>query len=256
MIVAGNTHVGNIRTNNEDAVFAAKIQDNIALLMVADGMGGHNAGEVASHETIEVISNEITGLSSETLQADAPHIIRRAIQKANMKVHALSKKNKTMRGMGTTVAMALLFAEGGFIGHMGDSRAYLYSQGAIVRLTKDHSYVQELLDLGKITEAEAQQHPRKNVITRAIGGGYEADADVTPFVWQKGDLILLCSDGLTNCVENSEMEKIITDHLQFDRDISNALCEALINAALYHGGTDNISVAVAWNTSFEGGHGR
>ena len=251
MIITARTHVGKIRTNNEDSIGISDKNQAVPFIMIADGMGGHNAGEVASANAVEIISKELEATAANEMETAPGSAIHRAIMKANLKVSALGHANKGMNGMGTTITLAVLMEERICIGHIGDSRAYLFHMGTLSCLTKDHSVVQELLDMGKITAEEARKHPQKNVITRALGVDYDVMEDYIEVPWEKSDVLFLCSDGLTNLVTDEEIQSEFRKRsLAPDWPAAHSLEEcmdALVELALRHGGNDNISVVAALN---------
>ncbi len=224
------------RQHNEDSVFVPE-HSEVALAVVADGMGGHKAGDTASAMAVEVIVNEIKrgGASPEKL-------IERAVQAANAAVYAASRKNSECRGMGTTAVVAMPFMSYYVAANIGDSRIYHFHDGVVTQVSRDHSYVQQLVDAGYITRAQAAVHPRRNVITKAIGTSDEENADIFRKEWQIGDMLLLCSDGLTSGLEDGDIARILSE----EKDLKEA-CERLVSEALYGGSTDNISVALILN---------
>ena len=224
------THKGNIRENNEDSIF---IGDYFAV--VADGMGGHNAGDVASRIIVESIENSFAEKSSEDITSKD---VKKAISDANKKVWSNAKRNPERKGMGSTATLAVFKGTKVFIGQVGDSRAYKYSDGELSQITKDHSYVQQLIDEGHISKIEAARHPQRNVITRAVGAHIDIETDFFAVDLKPGDIILLCSDGLISCVSDSDIENIL------NKDINSA-SDRLVKAALDCGGHDNISVVIA-----------
>ena len=244
---AGKTHVGKVRPNNEDSYYIPQ-RSQPPVVMIADGMGGHNAGEVASSEAIRLIAQSLEE-NMEELRTEPGSALRKAIYRANLNINALAQDNQAMRGMGTTITAAVLEEKAFTLGHIGDSRAYLYHRGKLHCLTRDQSVVQELVDMGKITRSQAQHHPQKNLITRALGAGYEVEADILENTWQAGDLLLLCSDGLNNFVTDDEMRRILAGCYQKDMDEASLeqLCDRLVTAALSRGGGDNITVVVAYH---------
>lgn len=224
------------RQHNEDSVFVPT-HCEVALAVVADGMGGHKAGDTASSMAVEVITNEIKrgGASPEEL-------IERAVKAANAQVYAASRKNSECRGMGTTAVIAMPFISHYVAANIGDSRIYHYHEGNVTQVSRDHSYVQQLVDAGYITKAQAAVHPRRNVITRAIGTSEDEIADIFRREWQPGDMLLLCSDGLTSGLEDGDIARIL-----FEEENLEEACKRLISEALYGGSTDNISVALILN---------
>lgn len=222
------TDTGRQRRANEDALLARP-----PLFVVADGMGGARAGEVASRIAIESFRSgpEAAG------EIDAGQALRRRIEEANARIHELSRRNVEQAGMGTTLTALLVGSDDVTLAHVGDSRAYLLRDGRLSRLTEDHSLVDELIRQGKITPEEAQEHPQRSVITRALGPEPEVRADVRVLQARAGDVYMLCSDGLTTMLEDSALERIIASHGSL-----RAAGEALLQAANEAGGRDNITV--------------
>nr|BAH89736.1 serine/threonine protein phosphatase [uncultured bacterium]BAH90546.1 serine/threonine protein phosphatase [uncultured bacterium] len=233
MDIVAESDVGRVRRNNEDAL-AYDADRGIAVL--ADGMGGLDAGEVASRIAVESIMGML-GSGLDRRVADLESLILRAVQAANADVCARGRASRV--DMGTTVVAWLLTAEGQcFIAHVGDSRAYRLRGSELRRLTTDHSMVQQMIDEGLLGEAEAQTAPNRNVITRALGLNLKLEVDVRSWVHRPGDLYLLCSDGLTDLVSEDEIGALLESH-------AGVLTEAatrLVNRANDAGGHDNVSV--------------
>ena len=233
MDIVAESDVGRVRRNNEDAL-AYDAGRGIAVL--ADGMGGLDAGEVASRIAV----NRIMELLAEGLAergANPEQLITRAVQAANLDVCTRGREKQV--DMGTTVVAWLLTAEGQcFIAHVGDSRAYRLRQGALQRLTSDHSMVQQMIDDGILGEAEALTAPNRNIITRALGLDVKVKVDVRSWVHMPGDLYLLCSDGLTDLIPEPEINALL-DELTGDMP---AAARELVSRANEAGGHDNISV--------------
>lgn len=231
----GRTDVGVVRTDNEDNYLL--IPDE-GLYIVADGMGGHAAGEVASEMAVRIIARELRDVARED-EERAADTLRTAIRRANEQIFQRTLNEQDKRGMGTT-ATAMLILDGKYlIGHVGDSRAYVLREDEMVQLTKDHSYVQEQVDAGYLTPQQARVHPYSNVITRCVGANDDVDPDVYGGTLRGGDLYLLASDGLTGMLEDHEMKEI----LQNGSDMDTALDE-LINTANGRGGLDNITAII------------
>lgn len=241
----GITDVGRQRQHNEDSYLA---DDSISLYLVADGMGGHAAGEVASKIATEAISEFI----SHTVEDDGtwPHAydenfsrntnrLMSALRVANTRVIDAMKKDARLRGMGTTVVACLIDDERASVAHVGDSRAYLIRDDQMSRITSDHSWVFEQVQAGMLTEAEAEKHPLRNVITRALGGGNNVIPDASEIDVRAGDHFLFCSDGLTGMVTEDDILRIVID----GSDLESAGKE-LIARANEHGGHDNITVVL------------
>lgn len=235
MKISSATSIGKIRAVNEDSFFVSEIGNSGALLaVVADGMGGHNAGEVASAETVNTLKDSI-------VETDIPtkKLLLQAIDCANNSVYKMSKQTPTLHGMGTTVTACVIENDKVTAAQVGDSRLYLIRDGKITQITKDHSLVEMLLESGEITKEDAKHHPQKNVITRAIGINNSVETDIYEFLLKKEDILLLCSDGLVNMVEDEKILSIITSSEDF-----SALSDALVKEAEAAGGHDNITVVL------------
>jgi protein phosphatase len=233
MDIVAESDVGRVRRNNEDA-FAFDADRGIAVL--ADGMGGLDAGEVASRLAVERIMEMLgEGLAERGVNPEL--VITRAVQAANADI--CTRGRESQANMGTTVVTWLLTAEGQcFIAHVGDSRAYRMREGALARLTSDHSMVQQMIDEGILGEAEALTAPNRNIITRALGLDVKVQVDVRSLVHMPGDLYLLCSDGLTDLIPEAEISALLGE---FAGDMA-AAAKALVSRANQAGGHDNISV--------------
>jgi len=229
---AGRTDVGIIRSGNEDNFLM--VPDK-GVFIVADGMGGHAAGEVASEMAVRVIAREVGSLQGLNDEQVAERM-RLSIRAANGAIFERTLTEHDKRGMGTTVTALTLFANRFLIGQVGDSRAYLLRDGKLAQVTKDHSYVQEQVDAGYLTPEQARTHPYSNVITRCVG----ANADVMPDVYvgsvRERDLFLLASDGLTGMLEDPQLAEIMKNGLQPQEQV-----DSLIEEANRHGGLDNIT---------------
>jgi protein phosphatase len=226
--IGAATDVGQVREVNEDGYL---VDEPLGLIAVADGVGGHRAGEVASATALEALRASLHSGRS----------LRDAIEEANEAVFTKSLSNEEFRGMGTTLTAGTMAAGGTFIvGHVGDSRAYLLRDGELRQVTTDHSRVQELVDDGRLTADEAAVHPMRNVITRALGMDATVDVDVHPLQLEPGDRVLFCSDGLTGMLRDD----LVSAELRRDSDLSRVAAR-LIDAANSAGGEDNITVVVA-----------
>lgn len=228
------TDIGKRRKLNQDYVFTCEIPVGQLpnLFLVADGMGGHNAGDYASKYTIETIVDEI-GKSKENSPVA---ILEQAIQSANKHIRQKSAETEELSGMGTTVVAATCFSDTLWVANVGDSRLYVVGD-EIKQITRDHSLVEEMVRMGGLKREQARSHPDKNIITRAIGAEDELEIDFFQVKLSKGDLILMCSDGLTNMIEDEDIRMI----LQGKRDLVER-AEALVAAANNNGGKDNIAV--------------
>lgn len=230
------TDVGKRRESNQDYVYMSEspIGNLPNLFIVADGMGGHNAGDFASKYTVEQIVDHVSN-SSQTTPVE---IIREAIEAANTALIEKARTDQTLSGMGTTIVLAVIIDHSLYVANVGDSRLYLLHD-KIEQITKDHSLVQEMVRMGEMNEAEAREHPDKNIITRAIGAADEVEIDFFEQQIQAGDTILLCTDGLTNMIDDSDIFTIICTQ----RDIVEK-AQRLVETANRNGGKDNITVAI------------
>ena len=241
------SHPGLRREDNEDAYC---IRPDIGLFMVADGMGGHAAGEVAARMAVEVVESFIR----DTREADAnttwpfPYDIglsldgnrlKAAFRLANRRLSAAMEADDALRGMATTAAAILVGRGEPVVAHVGDSRVYRFRDGALRQLTEDHSWVGEQIRAGILTESDARRHPWRNVVTRALSGGDDPDVDVSAVEVRAGDRLLLCSDGLSGVVPPERLGEIVGEGRLLD-----VTCQALIDAANAAGGPDNITVAM------------
>ena len=235
MTVYGQTHIGLVRDSNQDALEYGTLNNAAQYAVVCDGMGGANGGNIASKIAVEVIGSRIREGFCESSSAE--HLLTSAMATANAGVFDRAQREEVLSGMGTTVVAAIIHEHMAYISHVGDSRLYLYRDGNLTQITRDHSVVQELIESGQITEEEARSHPRKNYITRAIGVVSEEYGEFDEVALQAGDRLLLCTDGLTNEVTKSDMHSILGL-------VAEEAVDALIRAALNGGGKDNITVAL------------
>ncbi len=236
----GRTHVGRVRGNNEDCFC---VDEGLGLFLVADGMGGHSSGEVASRMAVEMLHQAYAGASEEATWKDNPleeekRLIQN-IQMANRAIHQLSLKEQHYRGMGTTLAGILLRHDFLLCFHVGDSRIYKY-RDTLDQLTEDHSVVAQQIKMGVLTEEQARTSRIKNVITRAIGVQWDVEVDVSVQHAQEGDIYMICSDGLSDFVSLEAMEKVLVTH---SGDLGKA-ASRLVEEALEKGGHDNITVVL------------
>ena len=231
MKTAARTHIGNVRPTNQDALLI--LPGEFGLFGVADGMGGHKAGDVASRLAVKTVE--------EALEHETPgeETLRAAIQKANERVYEAQLNDESLEGMGTTMTVIWEDTSRVLLGHVGDSRAYLLRAGTLTQVSQDHSLVAELVRGGQLTPEGARVHPYRNIITRAVGTDTDVTVDVTILDKQAGDKYLLCSDGLSEYVEDDDMRRIL---------LSQSLEEAadtLLRLALEGGGRDNITLVIA-----------
>ena len=232
---AGRTDVGIVRSGNEDNYL---MLPDRAVFIVADGMGGHAAGEVASEMAVRIIAQQLGNLSAVDAAAAAENL-RSAIREANAAIFERTLTEHDKRGMGTTATALVLTARRYFIGQVGDSRAYLLRDGNLLQLTKDHSYVQEQVDAGYLSPDEARTHPYSNVITRCVGANDDVAPDTYVGGLKPGDLFLLASDGLTGMIDDPQLHDMMRASPE-----PQDLVDALVAEANRLGGLDNITAVV------------
>lgn len=246
MIYNCDSHVGKVRKNNEDYCMGEIIQtedDCIGIFALADGMGGHKKGEVASKIAVDSIIDFLKEniLKSCGIKMDyLDDVIKQGYNYANQKIFDKVSEDSSCEGIGTTLVVAVIYKDDMIMANVGDSRGYLLHNDEFRRITRDHSVVEELVNANLITEEEARVHPRRNQITRAMGAEEIIIVDIFREKVEKGDMILLATDGLTGCVEDEDIKNIIKQ----DKDIKE-ICEDLINQANDNSGKDNISVILS-----------
>ncbi len=230
------TDVGMKRKMNQDFVYTSEVPvGNLPnLFIVADGMGGHNAGDFASRFAAECVVSEI----EKSMEKNPIRLLRHAFETANEGIIDEAARQPDKEGMGTTLVVASIIDDYLYVANVGDSRLYVIDED-ISQITRDHSLVEEMVRAGEIDRNEARQHPLKNKITRAIGGAEDVKVDFFDMKLKEGDLILMCTDGLTNMVEDDEIRTIVKS----STDVAS-IAENLINAANENGGIDNIGVVV------------
>lgn len=239
MQVFAKTDIGKERKINEDFYYISNPEDKIKLFILADGMGGYNGGEIASRMAVESVKEyvqkhfEKNNDNSESIEK----VLNQAIKYSNKIVFKQSQNKKDLSGMGTTLDACLIYNNRVYIAHIGDSRVYRIRKNYIRKLTKDHSYVQTLIEDGTITKEEAFNHPKKNMLTKALGCTPEIEPDIFSKTFIKDDIILMNSDGLTNMVREEDIFNIIK------RDKQNAT-QNLVKQANENGGYDNITVVI------------
>ena len=233
MQVISKTHVGLVRENNEDALLVREPY----LFAVADGMGGYAAGEIASRSTIKAFEAATYSLRHEQGEQNIRSIMLEAFAKANTHVYKMAVSNESYTGMGTTMTALYLPGDGmGYCCHVGDSRLYLYRGGQLEQLTRDHTFVADLQEQGKITEEEAFVHPQRHILLQALGVEEQVKADFFHFKLQTADRLLICSDGLSDMLRHKEIAAIIGDS-----DLQQA-ADRLLEQSLDNGGRDNVSL--------------
>jgi len=237
--VAGLSDVGRCRSLNQDRYL---VDPTSGLYAVADGMGGHAAGEVASRMAIEALAQSMRREEGSSWDdpAEAGRCLEQALLEGNRKICESTEAHSEWRGMGTTIVAAVAVGNRLVIGHVGDSRAYLLRNGDLTQLTSDHSLVNEQVKMGLITSEEAQRHPHRNIVTRALGNQPRVAVDLLEETVQAGDLILLCSDGLNSMLDHAEIREALHSH----RNVPQTACRALVDRANARGGEDNITVVV------------
>ncbi|MBE8955455.1 MAG: Stp1/IreP family PP2C-type Ser/Thr phosphatase [Quinella sp. 2Q5] len=223
------THVGKVRSNNEDSLTVIEPET----FVVADGMGGASAGEVASQMLVQIVRIVLENVSAPRDEK----LLARAIMVANAKIFETAKQNEDLRGMGTTATILSLEGTTAHFAHVGDSRLYLLRGKHLEQVTQDHSYVENLVRRGELTPEQARVHPMKNVLLQAVGAVEEVFVDAASFPVHSGDKFLLCTDGLTNMVDDAAIAEILLT--------ATNPADALIDAALANGGKDNVTVIVA-----------
>ena len=250
LFVAARSDVGMIRAGNEDSFFA-EANEKRGLFIVADGMGGHAAGEVASEMAVQIISRELAGIM-EINNGDnaAAAKVAEAVKKANSKIYERTITEVDKQGMGTTASVLILTGSRYLIGQVGDSRVYLLRDGKLRQLTKDHSYVQEQVDAGFLTPEQARYHPYSNVITRCVGASDSVEPDTYNGEVKTGDVYLVASDGLTGMVDDRRLQQLL-----FSRATPGRVVDALISEANGRGGLDNITAIVVQVTAAESNGG-
>lgn len=240
--LAYQSDIGRVRLINEDRAAVQENLNGLALAIVADGMGGHQAGDIASSMAVELIQQCLQSVTSDMPGEERGLQLKKAIETANEKIFEFASGRENYHGMGTTVVAVLADSRHAVIAHIGDSRVYRICGEQLEQLTEDHSLVNELIKSGQISREEASQHPRRNVLTRALGTEPTIEVDVQEIFWQKGDQLLLCSDGLSGLVQTG----LLLRHVAGDGDLESKV-QRLVAEALDAGGDDNITVILMAN---------
>lgn len=235
MKYSSRSSIGLIRKQNEDSFC---INEDLNLIAVADGMGGHQAGEVASSMAVKAFEGYLLE-HREAFDVNPQDTMLTAMQEANRIIYETARDNRSQNGMGTTLTVVVLDGGNLFLAHIGDSRAYLIQNQNIRQITQDHSLVNEMVKNGSLTEEQASRHPQKNILTRALGTSPEVITDLAQIKIKKHDLIILCSDGLTNLVNREEILEFAGQENDLDR-----FAEILVDKAIERGGFDNVTVVV------------
>lgn len=240
MKISGKTDIGMQRRSNQDSYATGELAGSVAWSVVCDGMGGANGGSIASATAVKTVSERLSssyrqGMSSNSIC----NLLKSAVAAANINVFDMAKSVESLSGMGTTIVVTIISDDTAYIVHAGDSRAYYISpDGKFKQITRDHSIVQTMIENGQITEEEARIHPRKNVITRALGVDEMLDVDYNEVDLSEGDGILICTDGLTNFVEKEDITNILQNYPLTECP------DRLIELANKNGGGDNITVVI------------
>ncbi len=242
MSFTAETDIGKVRSSNQDCFKTGEFGNNAYWAVVCDGMGGVSGGQVASAMCCKTVSSLIErGYRDNMPQSSVKNLLQSSIITSDIDIFDASKKDEALKGMGTTVVAVIVIDDFAYISHVGDSRAYIISDGNIKQITKDHSVVQYMVDMGKITKEEAKVHPDRNIITRAVGVSGDVDVDFEFVQIKKGDKIIICTDGLSGSVSDDEILKSANESAS-----SSELCKNLISSALSSGGRDNVTVAVSF----------
>lgn len=246
MILEGKTDTGLVRRSNQDAYTFCDLDGSAVFAAVCDGMGGANGGNVASNLAVKTLSDRITGNWRKKMEPKSIYnALMSAVSAANLTVFDKAAGDEQLSGMGTTVVAAVIFGDTAYVIHAGDSRAYKFSKSGLTQITRDHSIVQSMVESGRISQEEARVHPRKNVITKALGVDEYLDAEYNEIDLEDGEGLLLCSDGLTNYVADDAMLEILKGTKLSDCP------EALIEAANKNGGGDNITAVICFKEKGE-----
>ncbi|MBE5039546.1 Stp1/IreP family PP2C-type Ser/Thr phosphatase [Ructibacterium gallinarum] len=237
--VYGASDVGCVRELNEDSFCVYGFEQNRApgFCVLSDGMGGHNAGEVASQRTVQFVAEELMEYIPHESEVSLPKCLNQAVHSANKKIYNMAMENQNQRGMGATLVAACICERETYIANVGDSRAYACRDHALVQITRDHSVVEEMVANGSITREEARVHPQKNIITRAVGTDPVTEPDIFEYDCMPGDCLLLCSDGLSTMVEDAEILEILEQGDDAEHTVTQ-----LIETAKKYGGNDNVTV--------------
>ena len=238
-MVFAKTDIGKVREQNQDYYYISEETSEPKIYILADGMGGYKGGEIASKIATESVKNYIQNnfVNITKEKEEILKLIANAVEYANMVVYEKSKEDTELEGMGTTLEVCLIYNNKAYIGHIGDSRIYRIRKDVIRKLTKDHSYVQQLVEDKRITREEAKTHPKKNMLTKALGCTPYVEPDLRARNFEKGDIFIMCSDGLTNMVDEKQIYELIK------KDVNKA-ADNLIIAANEAGGYDNITVII------------
>lgn len=234
------TDIGRVRKSNQDAVDGGIINDNVMWAVLCDGMGGANGGNVASEIAVQTVKENIGFFDPKASEYKSETFLTEIVEKANSTIYHKQRKDENLMGMGTTMELVIAVNGRAMIAHVGDSRTYLVQNNRIIQITVDHSMVQELVNRGEITAEQARVHPNKNYITRAVGVHPYIESDYIEIPFGQDDVIILCSDGLSNYISNECMLNSVQNYS------GEELAQKLVDLANEYGGGDNISIAVLY----------
>jgi protein phosphatase len=235
MKLTGDTHIGLVRSSNQDALRYGTLDNGGFFAVVCDGMGGANGGNIASNIAVDIIAERIVDGYANGATPRPDLLLASAMAAANIEIFDRARSDPQYEGMGTTVVAVIVFGRDAYISHVGDSRVYLYRDNTLQQITRDHSVVQEMIESGQLTEEQARSHPRKHFITRALGVSAMEEGEFDELELEANDKLLLCTDGLTNMVDDTALAELLGN---------NASIDILIQSALDGGGTDNITTVL------------
>ena len=239
MNVFGETNIGRVRATNQDELAYGELNDSTCFAVICDGMGGANGGNIASEIAVHLLEDRIRQCASDISETSSPeHMLASAMAAANIAVFDKAQSDPELDGMGTTVVAALMRDDTVYISHVGDSRLYLFRDKQLIQITRDHSVVQEMIERGQLTPEEARTHPRKHFITRALGVSDDESGEYDEVTLKPGDLLMLCTDGLTNMLDSPTITDVLT------QCAPQEAVPTLIHWALEAGGTDNVTVVL------------
>lgn len=237
MEVAVKTHIGHIRQVNEDSAEVVRRENNTVLALIADGMGGHRAGDVASQLTLETLKKAFEAVDLNKEASAWEDWLLKSIQEANHVIYQFAMSHDDCQGMGTTIVAALFLEDYYVLAHVGDSRIYRYTPDKLEAVTEDHSLVNELMRSGQITKEEAENHPQRNVITRALGTEEHIEVDTKTLSYLGSEYVLLCSDGLSDALREEQLSLVLSGDEWLDEKATK-----LLQHALDTGGEDNVTL--------------
>ncbi len=232
----GQSHPGRIRHANQDCL---GVDTGIGLLVIADGMGGHNGGEVASALAVNTVTSFLR--QNSPTEKSPESLVEESVRRADQAISTRATQEASLKGMGATLVLALCFESDILLAHVGDSRAYILRKGVLQRLTEDHSLVAQMVRKGEISASQATRHHLRHVVTRSLGTGDHLEPEIQRVIWDPGDYLVLCSDGLSSMVKEERIRSLV---LNGGEDLGR-ICRKLVEVANKNGGKDNISVVLA-----------